>query len=74
MVRGAQEEVYMDTQFVSNIINSVVALAALAAVIVSMVAINQNRKQRREDWLHAQQLVTEERQHQVRPFVFAVEA
>jgi len=62
----------MDTQIASNIINSVVALAALAAVVVSMVAINENRKQRREDWLHAQQLATEERQHQVRPIIVPV--
>src|SRR5260370_30574954 len=62
----------MDTQLASNIINSVVALAALAAVIVAMVAINENRTQRREDWLHSQQLAIEEHQYQSRPIIVPV--
>lgn len=62
----------MDAVLVTNIINSVVAFATLAVAIVAVVGIRENRRLAREDWLHSQQLATEERQHQSRPIVVPV--
>ncbi len=62
----------MDTLLAANIINSLVALATFAAVIVALFAIGENRKQAKEDWQHNKQLAVEERQHQSRPIVVPV--
>src|SRR6266446_2245484 len=59
----------MDT---TNIINSGVAIGTLILAIVAIVAILQNRSQARNDWLQAQQLAAEERQHQSRPILVPV--
>ena len=63
----------MDTPLASNIINLFVAIGTIGAVIVALVGIWLNRRQARNDWLHAQQLATEERQHQSRPILVPVE-
>lgn len=63
----------MDTLVATNIINSGVTIGTLILAIVAIVAIFQNRSQARNDWLHAQQLATEERQHQSRPILVPVE-
>jgi len=62
----------VDTLLATNIINSIVAIGTFILAIVAIVAIFQNRNQARNDWLHTQQLATEERQHQVRPIVVPV--
>jgi hypothetical protein len=62
----------MDTPLATNIINSAVAIGTLILAIVAIVAILQNRNQARNDWLHTQQLATEERQHQARPIIVPV--
>lgn len=59
----------MDTPLASNIINLFVAIGTIGAVIVALVGIWLNRRQARNDWLHAQQLATEERQDQSRPII-----
>ena len=64
----------MDTLAATNIINSGVAIGTLILAIVAIVAILQNRSQARNDWLHTQQLATEERQHQIRPIIVPVGA
>src|SRR5437660_5263042 len=62
----------MDTPLATNIINSGVAIGTLILAIVAIGAIFQNRSQARKDWLHTQQLATEERQHQVRPIIVPI--
>jgi len=62
----------MDTLLATNFINSGVAIGTLILAIVAIVAILQNRSQARDDWLHTQQLATEERQHQIRPIIVPV--
>ena len=62
----------MDTPLATNIINSLVAIGTLIVAVVAIVAIFQNRSQARKDWLHAQQLATDDRQHQSRPIVVPV--
>jgi hypothetical protein len=59
----------MDALVATNIINSGVAIGTLILAIVAIVAIVQNRSQARDDWLHTQQLATEERKHQIRPIM-----
>ena len=56
----------MDT---TNIINSAVAIGTFILAIVAIVAIFQNRSQARNDWLHTQQLATEDRKQQIRPIM-----
>src|SRR5258708_1646329 len=62
----------MGTQLASNIISAGAALITLAAVIVAIVAVFQNRNQARDNWDHTQQLAREERQHQSRPVLVPV--
>ncbi len=59
----------MDTSVATNIINSIVAIGTLSLAIVAIVAIFQNRRQARNDWLHTQQQATEDRKHQIRPIM-----
>ena len=62
----------MDTPLASNIINLFVAIGTIGAVIVALVGIQLNRRQARNDWLHALQLATDDRQHQSRPIIVPV--
>lgn len=62
----------MDTPLAANIINLFVAIGTIGAVIVALVVLRINRSQTRNDWLHAQQLAREDRQHQSRPVVVPV--
>ena len=62
----------MDTPLATNIINSLVAIGTLIVAVVAIVAIFQNRSQARNDWLHSQQLATDDRQHQSRPIIVPV--
>jgi hypothetical protein len=59
----------MDTPLASNIINLFVAIGTIGAVIVALFGIWLNRRQARNDWLHAQQLATDDRQHQSQPII-----
>ena len=62
----------MDTTLATNIINSVVAVAALGAVLVAMYAIRESRKQAKDERLYNQKQATEDRQHQSRPILVPV--